>query len=412
MSKKCPSCQVGNIVEELVGTETNRTCDECGCVVEDSSLQQETFVFQEGYGLSTEGSFEKKYGVSIGGRPCTTQLHKEMMKKIKDYTADFPNSQTLCEAASEMYTRVTRSSYLRHMAETKNLVAVACLVIILRRHNHYVLVHEVCDKFAVSGSRICSVMAEVKKVEEIECPSVPTEAIVDAVLREYLSADEAQRLRKITLQVYLLFDELLLSAHRPRQAVGVCALYFAILSQGKTLKRPMTVQGFCKKYNVKAYNALKDVVPVAWDRLVILANRLPWVNAPVPKNKVHIYINDIVKSKLSLKSRDSTQEVNHQPESRKRPSSELIEVKKEVGTAEQSTISDQMKLELPVCEIKRLKRQHVEVLQPDPTNVSRSEIITEDEFADDDINNYIRSSEEVSLVQKIKEKLTESKYTV
>lgn len=146
--------------------------------------------------------------------------------------------------------------------------------------------------------------------------------------------------------------------------------------------------------------------------------RLPWTRGKVKPSQIHFYVKDVLQTKNALVGHkqsfnnqrnlnDENLEIsgeteliteNHDPKScNSSPDSEKKDMK----------ISEQMRLEAPIALIRNLESKKPEIAPEHfgQVEVSESTDLSESDIRDEDLGEYIRSKEEVTVLKRISKKL-------
>nr|XP_039254209.1 transcription factor IIIB 50 kDa subunit-like isoform X1 [Styela clava] len=403
-SDLCPDCKEGKLVEESMGAEETKTCTNCGYSTQSTNIVMPTSAFQEGFALSMECSLEQKYNCKVDSSyKQPSKNKKEVLNRMKLYLQQYPDHDNLFEIISTMYLKVvTEQNHMHRKMPLKYALAVACMVIVMRNRGISVLIPKLCDEFEIDVRRVMQFIAEIKPKFEIDNVSeVDMQTFVDNLFERNASLKGRTSLKDCTLKLVKLFYDLHLHSSRP--LLASVALYYAILSESHMAKHALTASEYCRRYNVNRTTSFQKNVTSARTKLFLLAKRLPWAPASISQSNCHHYIKDILKAKNSLSGTDFglDAEIPLEKNLFKRKQSMMTNDYETASKSCRTLITEQNVLELPPVSIKNFGKRPKVVETAEPVNVSTSEVIGEDEMSERELNDYIRSPEEIEVARKI-----------
>ncbi|XP_076812348.1 transcription factor IIIB 50 kDa subunit-like [Clavelina lepadiformis] len=312
---KCTSCGVGEVVEDFSGAETTMVCNECGCV-EKGCEATNTWVNDERDADDPQDSnWEKKYKVHFS-RLCRSQVLQEyldVMKNVIDLFAMKGNAE-IYKLAVNIFLAVDKKFLHGKGIKLKMQCAGICAHTALVQNNILVTIGGILKAMDVPAASVFKTLDMIHSTITEIAPSY-LERRQRELAKNTISEDMKLTLKTIpcmknrpdiikkALDLVSLIYDINVATGRKSLTVVSCAAYLAFLAESKTRKK-ITLHHFLVTNDmVDVFGGVHSCWIEVQARLLVLVKRLPWMKGKnVKKEKVHFFLNDILRFKTTLLS--------------------------------------------------------------------------------------------------------------
>ncbi|XP_002734942.1 transcription factor IIIB 50 kDa subunit-like [Saccoglossus kowalevskii] len=383
MPSLCSECGENAVEEDHHFSQDHKVCTNCGNVVEELSFQAEKessacFVFSDGsYSASTVATayhWQNRKRKSCG--------HKAGLKEISELCKLMKMSSELQKRSTELFEKAYNiDCFKNYMTKKKHVLNGCCVYISCRQENWPVTIAFICDLIQCSRQDFNSVYKSLLSQLDIQITSVCVEDVVKHLLNKF-GFEEPEFVNK-TMKVLQLAKDAWISSGRAAEPVATAAVYIVWKSQINVSVKNVGFKNFCAVHGIGSYcNILKKVKEIQ-QTLLILAHQIPWVdNKMVTQKNISSYLNEILNYEKSLKSRA---------------------LEAHASESADDVLDEPKMIFEPPCYKKRKREAEPIHVEPDCISVSSSPELTELDIPDSEMDQYLKTPEEVAMCSNMYE---------
>ncbi|XP_078062705.1 transcription factor IIIB 50 kDa subunit isoform X2 [Mustelus asterias] len=302
---RCPECGSSQVEEDSHYSQNHLVCTDCG------------FLLTEGLLTTTrsEESFSQvvRYSESAAEvkKPCRNQIQGQ--KRVHDLCRILRVRPVVEDTASELYLRAyEHQSFLHVTLEKKEALVGCCVHVSCRQHNWPLTMSTVCSLLHVEPGLFSAVYQQLVKELTLDIPTLSLQDLVKthcdgfSLFQNSASVpavflEDKDKLVNRALQLVELASETWLVTGRHPVPIITAAAYLAwqSLQPGHRLK--CSLGRFCKLAGVRqpppASQRVKEMVGI----LIRLASQLAWLSSQrIDAKTVVKYTNDILRHRALL----------------------------------------------------------------------------------------------------------------
>ncbi|XP_051897236.1 transcription factor IIIB 50 kDa subunit-like isoform X2 [Pristis pectinata] len=407
---KCPECGSSAVEEDTHYSQNHMVCTECGFLLTEGLLtttrSEETFLQAVKY---TKSTAEDK-------TPCRNKV--QGVKRVRDLCQILRVRPVVEDTATELYVRAyDHRDFLHVTLEKKEALVGCCIHTSCRQHNWPLTMGTLCSLLHVESTLFSSVYLQLVKELQLDVPTLSLQDLVKTHCNGFIlfqnsglipprfQEDKDKVVARAVQLVELASETWLVTGRHPVPIITAAAyLAWQSLLPGHRLK--CSLGRFCKLAGITlpppTSQRLKELTSV----LIRLASQLPWLRGQqVDAKTVVKYTSDILRHRTLLLSQtldciwaESTSAqtdpregcVSEAGENSSQPQDQLSQAP-ETGSSRKRTAP----VFLPPCLTQTKRRNFSLELERSCSNQTTGE----EEISDSEIEQYLRTPEEVATFQ-------------
>ncbi|XP_071946788.1 transcription factor IIIB 50 kDa subunit-like [Antedon mediterranea] len=351
----CSECNSTDVENENINGHTTLICRGCGTVIDDNDINEENHdaapIFHSSANLKALA--RNRRVTCLDQNVSKTKIMWGEM--VKTFCKQFKFSVEMeKQAVDYSYKAFEMKEFYKRHSEQKRALSASCVYLTCRMHNWPVTINYVIDLCSVHREYFGTVFKQLVNCLGINLEFMKLEEIIPTYLKE--SGLEQLNLEKSVLNICCLSNEAWLVSGRQPIHLIIAAAYVAWRAVPENFKKKIT--DFSNRLTGKT-KTWKTRVREIENVLFKLACAIPWKSSnTVNRNRIGLYVNDIMKYKLSLFSQFQITDDNDEDE--------VVPGK----------------------------------MEEDPKTVSESQELTDEDLPEDQLHMYLKSEQEVAM-QKI-----------
>lgn len=409
---KCLACGSSNIVEDQLYAQSHSVCADCGSVLTEGTLANDSFGGSDvSYSYTTQRS----------KKPCPNL--RKGIQQLKALCRAL-NVKSEIEKSSIAYfdQLYNHQRFISVSLKQKDILAGCCVLISCRMFNWPITMGTIAYLTYVNPESLGPVYKDALKVLDVCVPPLNYSDIIEAHCQEYKITSEhvpeelAANLRDLTKRalslVELAAETWIVTGRRP-VPVMMAATYLSWQSLRPTkLRQKITLEKFCQIAKVDKNRPAMKRVSEMKRMLCKFGNGIPWKTQEVTPNNVVQHVEDILNYRFTLLRNALTsyedsvkvelQQCNSKiiPEGKSSTAEESCTAESDPQAHDPSVSSDDTNWGkrvpfAPPCVVKVKKRKREQSNQ--------MEVTGNEEISDSEISLYIRTPQEVRNIVKNQE---------
>ncbi|KAM6235040.1 transcription factor IIIB 50 kDa subunit [Porphyrio hochstetteri] len=409
----CPACGSAALVEDAHYAQQQLVCAACGCVLAEGLL---TTTYTE-----EENLREVAYSQSTGQKEQLSRCLQRGIKRVQDLCKVLQLPKVFEETAVSYFQRALQHpSFHLVSLEKKELLGGCCVFVTCRQHNWPVTMGTICSLLYAKQELFAGVFLSLQKELELSVPALSLADLVtthlssfrlfqhsDNIPAQYV--EDKEKMISRTMQMVELAGETWLVTGRHPVPIVTAAAFLSWQSLRPADRLTCPLARFCKAAGVDlpppAHLRLKELLGI----LLRMASQLAWLRVfKMDKKTVVKHIGDLLQHRIFLlKNAFCSEEEEEKEEERPvpapgegSPGSPLAGggVAQEEGhTGGKHQQQGRPGPLLPPCLANPRKRLRTAAL-----SASDSTITGDEPISDSDIEQYLRSPEEIRAFKKAK----------
>ncbi|XP_072912785.1 transcription factor IIIB 50 kDa subunit-like [Hemitrygon akajei] len=402
---RCPECGSNAVEEDTHYSQNHMVCTECGFLLTEGLLTttrtEETFLQAVNY---TQSTAEAKM-------PCRNKV--QGMRRVRDLCQILRLRPVVQDTAMELYVRAyDHEEFLHVTLEKKEALVGCCIHIACRQHNWPLTMGTLCSLLHVEATLFSTVYLQLVKELQLDIPTLSLKDLVTThcngfnllqnsrlIPPQFL--EDKDKVVDLAVQLVELASETWLVTGRHPVPIITAAAYLAWQSLLPAQRLKCSMGRFCKLAGISlpppTSQRLKEITGV----LVRLASQLPWLRGQQIEAKTVVkYTSDILRHRTLLLRQtldcDWTESANAQTDSQE----ECVSAAGENSSCHQaqepgSSRKRSAPVFLPPC-LTQTKRKNLNL---EPERSCSNPTTGEEEISDSEIEQYLRTPEEVATFQ-------------
>ncbi|NXI47860.1 BRF2 factor, partial [Galbula dea] len=403
----CPECGSAALVEDAHYAQQQLVCAACGCVLAEGLL---TTTYTE-----EEHMREVAYSQSTGQKEQLSRCLQRGIRRVQDLCKVLQLPAVFEETAVSYFQRAVQlPSFHLVSVEKKELLGGCCVFVTCRQHNWPLTMGTICSLLYAKQELFAGVFQSLQKELGLSVPALSLADLVKTHLNSFRlfqpAADvpasfveDKEKMVARTLQLVELASETWLVTGRHPIPIVTAAAFLAWQSLQPSTRLTCTFARFCRLAAVDlpppAHLRLKELLEI----LLRMASQLAWLKVfKMDKKTVVKHIGDLLQHRIFLLKNafclEDEQEQCAVGSGSDSPGCRLQTVpEKDCPSKGKHCHESSRRPLLPPCLINPRKRLRTAAL-----SASDSAITGDEPISDSEIEQYLRSPEEIRAFRKAK----------
>ncbi|NXG26454.1 BRF2 factor, partial [Grallaria varia] len=411
---RCPGCGSEALVEDALYAQQQLVCAACGCVLAEGLL---TTTYSE-----EEHLREVAYSQSTGQKEQLSRCLQRGIRRVQDLCKVLQLPATFEETAVSYFQRAFQLPAFHLVSlEKKELLGGCCVFVTCRQHNWPLTMGTICSLLYAKQELFAGVFLSLQRELGLSVPALSLADLVKTHLSSFQlfqpSAnipapflEDKEKLVARTMGIVELASKAWLVTGRHPVPVVTAAAFLAWQSLQPRARLSCPLARFCKVAGVDlpppAHLRLKELLEI----LLGMASQLTWLRGfNLDKKTVVKHVGDLLQHRVFLLKNAFCQEEEwadgatgqgsrgQGSPGQDSPSSPLVTKKKGCPLAGKRQCEGPLRPLLPPCLIHPRKR-----LRPAAPSTSDSALTGDEPISDSEIEQYLRSPEEIQAFRKAK----------
>ncbi|XP_019632810.1 PREDICTED: transcription factor IIIB 50 kDa subunit-like [Branchiostoma belcheri] len=388
-AKVCTQCGGQNIQQDLHFCLEQQICIDCGCVVEEGSFQNDASRI---YAPHQSITLPQQYRQRNNFHGYVSKARKAGAKKVEEISAMLRvTSQAMVDEAKALYLRAYDLPTLnRTRREKKNVLPGCCVYIVCRQHDWPITVSVLWDLIQCRDSVFYSVYKVILTDLNIIITAPDIEEVIPSVIKkcDFNFQLDDEQMKTIT-RIVCLAKNTWISCGRRYDPIIIAVVFLVWKASDYAKRKKTSIPSFYrqKKSGPQVVALVRSRVNELEDILIKLASEIPWVQpGEVNKQNVVCYISDILQyEKTLLDGKDIFSDDSD------------VESEEEEREQKDKFLPPGMKNRKPTSDV----RDDNETSSDISVQVSYSTELGENDIPDSEMHKYIRTSQEVKMVEEV-----------
>ncbi|NXX46238.1 BRF2 factor, partial [Tricholaema leucomelas] len=403
---RCPECGSAALVEDSHYSQQQLVCAACGCVLAEGLL---TTAYTE-----EEHLREVAYSQSTGQKEQLSRCLQRGLRRVQDLCKVLQLPTVFEETAVSYFQRALQHPCFHLVSlEKKELLGGCCVFVTCRQHNWPLTMGTICSLLYAKQELFAGVFLSLQKELGLSVPALSLAELVKTHLNSFQLfqhtakvpapfVEDKEKMITRTMQLVELASETWLVTGRHPVPIVTAAAFLAWQSLQPPARLTCTLARFCKLAGVDlpppAHLRLKELLEI----LLRMASQLAWLRVfKLDKKTVVKHIGDLLQHRIFLLKNafclEEEQQQQQQQPNAGSPGSPLQAVPGKGCPSEGGHQREGGKRPLlPPCLIKPRKRLRTAA----PS--SAAALSGDEHISDSEIEQYLRSPEEIRAFRKVK----------
>ncbi|NXP27692.1 BRF2 factor, partial [Scytalopus superciliaris] len=407
---RCPGCGSAALVEDALYAQQQLVCAACGCVLAEGLL---TTTYSD-----EEHLREVAYSQSTGQREQLSRCLQRGIRRVQDLCKVLQLPAAFEETSVSYFQRALQLPAFHLVSlEKKELLGGCCVFVTCRQHNWPLTMGTICSLLYAKQELFAGVFLSLQRELGLSVPALSLADLVKTHLSSFRlfqpSADvpapfleDKEKLVARTMGIVELASEAWLVTGRHPVPVVTAAAFLAWQSLQPRARLCCPLARFCRVAGVDlpppAHLRLRELLEI----LLGMASQLPWLRAfCLDKKTVVKHVGDLLQHRVFLLRKAFCQEdeeeqhdgATGQGSTGQGSPAEGTPEKKGCPLAGKHQREGPLRLLLPPCLIHPRKRP-----RPAAPSASDSALTGDEPISDSEIEQYLRSPEEIRAFRKAK----------
>uniref|UniRef100_A0A3P9L3D5 Transcription factor IIIB 50 kDa subunit n=1 Tax=Oryzias latipes TaxID=8090 RepID=A0A3P9L3D5_ORYLA len=436
-SMRCPGCGSSNIVDDDLYCQAQLVCADCGSVVSEGSLAEESF---NGPDISYSRT------TAVTRKPCVNLI--QGLERVKEMSRILRVRREIEELALTYYKQAYEHETFLHVTlQRKEILGGCCVLASCRQQRWPITVGTISCLLNGDPAAVGEVYQEMIKVLNIQAPTFSVTDVMEAHCQEYkvslghvpeeLAEDSKGLTKRAIALVELAADSWIVTGRQPLP-IMMAAVYLAWQSLKPNAQRlKMSLEKFCKLAKVQKSKTAGTRITEMKGMLYKLGKEIPWYKEVLTPDNVVSLVGDILQHRFSLLRRalkshelsllekcsagqvnpssaetSSSSEVSEHAGQTPAKSSVNAEKEKQGGDGDESLKSPSEESNPQTQELTQNWGKRVLFAPPCVVNAKRKRaerpplhVTGDEEISDSEIESYIRTPQEARDFAMMQEKL-------